>query len=103
MGEGLAIGFDGAGAATVVGTPMAHLLGATEHFELPNSRIGVNIPTEKLFHVNGTPREEFVPPVLLTPSDLGEPSGRSVGPESDRTIESRKIEGLSPTGPDLNL
>lgn len=88
MGEGLAIGFDGVGAATVVGTPMAHLLGATERFELPHSRIGVNIPTEKLFHVNGTAREEFVPPVLLTPSDLGEPGG---DPWIRKAIERLKV------------
>ena len=73
MGERLAIGFDAAGAATIVGTPMAHLLGATYHFELPQSHIGVNIPAEKLFHVDGTPREAFVPPMLVTPADLNEP------------------------------
>ena len=73
MGEGLAIGFDAAQAAAIVGTPMAQLLGATYHFELPQSHIGLNIPTEKLFHVNGTPREAFVPAVPVTLEDLAEP------------------------------
>jgi carboxyl-terminal processing protease len=68
MGEGLAIGFDATRAGVVVGTPMAALLGATYRFELPNSRIGVNLPAEQLFHVNGTPREKFVPPVAVDPS-----------------------------------
>jgi carboxyl-terminal processing protease len=63
MGEGLAIGLDGMGRATVVGTPMAGLLGAIEGFTLPHSGIGYQIPTERLYHVNGTPREQFVPPV----------------------------------------
>ena len=73
MAEGLAIGFDAMGAATIVGTPMARLLGATDHFELPQSHVGVNIPVERLFHVNGTPREAFVPQVRVTPADLLQP------------------------------
>ena len=75
MGEGLAIGFDAVEAATIVGTPMAQLLGATYHFELPQSHFGANIPAEKLFHVNGTPREAFVPKVRVTLEDLVEPGG----------------------------
>jgi carboxyl-terminal processing protease len=63
MGEGLAIGFDATGAGTVVGTPMARLVGATSRIELPHTGIGINVPTERLYHVNGTPREEFVPAV----------------------------------------
>lgn len=61
MGEGIAIGLDGMARATVVGTEMAGLLGATSQITLPHTRIGVSFPTEKLFHVNGTPREDFVP------------------------------------------
>jgi C-terminal processing protease CtpA/Prc len=68
MGEGLAIGFDATRAGVVVGTPMAGLLGATYRFELPHSRIGVNVPVEQLFHVDGTPRERFVPPIAVDPS-----------------------------------
>lgn len=65
MGEGTAIGLDGAGRATVVGTEMARLVGATSQTRLPHTGIGVTFPTEKLFHVRGTPREEFVPPVYV--------------------------------------
>jgi C-terminal processing protease CtpA/Prc len=65
MGEGIAIGMDGMRRATVVGTEMARLLGATSGIRLPNTGIGVNFPSEKLFHVNGTPREKFVPPVYI--------------------------------------
>ena len=61
MGEGLAIGFDGVGRGTVIGRPMAQLLGATYRIELPNSKIGVSVPAERLYHVNGTPREAFRP------------------------------------------
>jgi carboxyl-terminal processing protease len=74
MGEGLAIGFDAVNAATIVGTRMAQLLGATYQFELPHSHFGMNIPAEQLFHVNGTAREAFVPGVLVTIEDLIEAS-----------------------------
>ena len=65
MGEGLAIGFDATGRGTVIGTPMAGLRGATYHVTLPKTGIGVNVPAERLYHVNGTPREEFRPAVLV--------------------------------------
>jgi carboxyl-terminal processing protease len=62
MGEGIAIGFDGTGRGIVVGTPMARLEGAVFDAKLPVSGIGFNYPAERLFHVDGTPRERFVPP-----------------------------------------
>lgn len=65
MGEGIAIGMDGMKRATIVGTEMARLAGATSGIKLPNTGIGVAFPTEKLFHINGTPREKFVPPVYI--------------------------------------
>ncbi len=65
MGEGIAIGMDGMKRATIVGTEMARLAGATSAIKLPHTGIGVTFPTEKLFHVNGTPREKFVPPVYV--------------------------------------
>jgi len=63
MGEGMAIGFDAMKRARIVGTPMARLCGGTESFELPRTGIPVHLPTYRLYHVNGTPRETFVPPV----------------------------------------
>lgn len=60
MGEGLAIGFDAIGAC-VYGTQMAGLLGAIYDHRLPNSGTVVKLPTERLLHVNGTPREDFIP------------------------------------------
>ena len=77
MGEGIAIGLDGMGRATVVGTEMARLLGATSGITLPNTGVGVTFPTEKLFHVNGTPRENFVPTVRV---DLSVAASGSVDP-----------------------
>lgn len=61
MGEGMAIGFDAIGAKAVMGTPMADLLGGINQFQLPNSSITVELGFERLYHVNGTYREDFVP------------------------------------------
>jgi len=74
MGEGLAVGLDGMERATVVGSPMARLRGAVSERDLPNTGIAVRIPTERLMHIDGTPREAFVPPVVVTPG----PSGKDV-------------------------
>jgi carboxyl-terminal processing protease len=74
VGEGLAIGFDATGTGTVVGTPMAGLVGATFHIVLPRTGIGLNLPAERLYHVDGTAREAFQPKVLvdITRRELGE-------------------------------
>lgn len=61
MGEGLAIGLNATRGAPVLGEPMAHLLGALNEIVLPHSKIPVRVPAEKLSHINGTPREAFVP------------------------------------------
>lgn len=61
MGEGIAIGFDGMKRATIIGTKMAGLIGAISGFSLSETKIGFQIPTERLYHVNGTPRENFMP------------------------------------------
>ncbi len=60
MGEGLAIGFDAIGAR-VEGSPMAGLLGAIYDHKLEKSGQVIKFPTERLYAVDGTPREKFVP------------------------------------------
>ncbi len=69
MGEGIAIGLDGMKRATIVGTQMARLNGGIFNMQLPNTKIGVNYAGERLNHINGTPRENFVPPVLVNLMD----------------------------------
>ena len=73
MGEGLAVGFDAVAHATVVGTKMAGLLGGTGDFTLPHSGVPVHFPIERLYHVNGTPREEFKPAIWFEPTDPNGP------------------------------
>jgi len=60
MGEGLAIGLHAQGAH-VVGQPMAGLLGAIYDLRLPRTGLLVKIPVEKLYAVDGAPREQFRP------------------------------------------
>jgi len=84
MGEGIAIGLDAMRRATIVGTRMAGLNGAVFDLELPNTRIRLNYAAEKLFHLNGTPREEFAPPVAVKLP--GTSSGDAILEEGIRTL-----------------
>ena len=63
MGEGIAIGFDAMKRGDVIGTKMAGLIGAIYILKMPNTEIGYSIPVEKMYHVNGTPREDFIPTI----------------------------------------
>jgi carboxyl-terminal processing protease len=65
MGEGMAIGLDGMHRAIVVGAPMAGLAGSVDDFRLPCTGLGIALPTARLLHLDGTPRERWVPPVLV--------------------------------------
>jgi C-terminal processing protease CtpA/Prc len=87
MGEGMAIGLDGMKRATVVGTRMAGLNGAVFDLQLPNTGIKLNYAAEKLFHVDGTPREDFVPPVLVNLT------GKEAG-DSILEVGVRRLNGL---------
>jgi len=65
MGEGMAIGIDGMHRGLVIGTPMAHLAGAVTDLHLPNTGVDIAIPTMQINHVNGTPRQDWLPPMLI--------------------------------------
>ncbi|HET6768038.1 MAG TPA: S41 family peptidase [Chitinophagaceae bacterium] len=65
VGEGIAIGFDAVKRATIIGTPMAGLNGANYFFTMPGTGIGFSFPAEKLYHINGTPRENFRPTIQV--------------------------------------
>ena len=60
MGEGIAIAFDAIGAR-VEGDRMAGLKGAVYDLTLPSSGLVVKLPVERLYTVDGRPREAFVP------------------------------------------
>jgi len=69
MGEGIAIGFVGMNRATIVGTEMAGLIGAINKFTLTETKISFQIPTERLYHINGTAREDYKPEILTENSE----------------------------------
>ena len=65
MGEGIAIGFDGMKRAKIAGTKMAGLLGEIYSFEMPETKIRFSFPCVQLQHINGQPREDFIPPIII--------------------------------------
>lgn len=75
MGEGAAIGLRAAAGAKLVGTPMAGLRGAIEGFDVPCLGIGLRVPVERLYEINGTPRELAKPDVLVTEQELAAGEG----------------------------
>ncbi len=78
MGEGLAIGMEAIDKAEIVGTEMERLAGEMSSFSFNNQNYGYRISTAKLFHINGTPREKYIPPHYVKHSTLKE----------DETLES---------------
>lgn len=72
MGEGMAIGFDAIIDATIVGTEMERLAGEMEGFSFKHRDYGYQLSTAKLYHINGTPREKFVPEVYVQQTKLSE-------------------------------
>jgi C-terminal processing protease CtpA/Prc len=65
MGEGMAVGFDAMQRAVVVGTRMAHLAGAVSDDKLPKTGVDIAYATEQIYHVDGVPRQNWLPPVLV--------------------------------------
>ncbi|MEL7728150.1 PDZ domain-containing protein [Citromicrobium bathyomarinum] len=71
MGEGIVIGMDAATRATTIGSNMGDLLGGlwNEQVELSGAR--VDLGGEALFHVDGTPREDYVAAIPIEPASTG--------------------------------
>lgn len=65
MGEGMAIGLDAMQRARICGSRMAGLNGSVFDHTLPASSLVVRLPAERLSHLDGTPRETFLPPVRV--------------------------------------
>jgi carboxyl-terminal processing protease len=59
MGEGLVIGMDALGAHTIA-RDMGDLLGALHTFDLETCGGVLEVGAEALFHVNGTPRGDYI-------------------------------------------
>ena len=61
MGEGIAIGLNSVDRIEVIGTEMSRLAGGMKSIDFKNHNYGFQVSFEKIFDVNGNPREEFVP------------------------------------------
>jgi carboxyl-terminal processing protease len=48
---------------------MGDLLGGMSNFSFDDNKITLAIPTETLFHIDGTPREDFVADTALLSAD----------------------------------
>jgi carboxyl-terminal processing protease len=61
MGEGIAIGLNGMNKATIIGTEMSRLAGGMKSIDFEYHNYGFQVSFEKIFDINGNPREEFIP------------------------------------------
>ena len=74
MGEGLVIGLDAAADAHTIGSDMGDLLGALWNFDLEKAKARIDMAGEALFHVDGTPREDYIADHPLAAADTA-PNG----------------------------
>jgi len=68
MGEGIVIGMDAAAGATTIGSNMGDLLGGLWNQQLKLSDARLELGGEALFHVDGTPREDYVAAIPIEPA-----------------------------------
>ena len=61
MGEGVAIGLNSMNRAKIIGTEMERLAGGMTTVNFKNHNYGASVSFERIFDVEGNPREEFVP------------------------------------------
>lgn len=66
MGEGIAIGFEGMDRAEIVGSEMERLAGEMSSFLFKHQIFGYRLSIAKLYHIDGTPREKYIPPNYVT-------------------------------------
>lgn len=89
MGEGIVIGMDAATDAITIGSNMGDLLGGLWNWNLEESEGRVDLGGEALFHVDGTPREDYVADVVIEPADTDETGRDPAIAEVLRLMENR--------------
>jgi carboxyl-terminal processing protease len=78
---------------------MAQLRGATYTFTLPRTGVRVNLPAERLFHVDGTPREAFEPSVRVAETGAEPLSEGDLALRAGLSLVASPGEGSAPHGP----
>ena len=61
MGEGITIGLDAMSRAEIVGTEMKGQAGSNSYFNFDNQPFGYSLVLQRLYHIDGTPREKYIP------------------------------------------
>ena len=89
MGEGIVIGMDAATGATTIGSNMGDLLGGLWNEQLELSGARVDLGGEALFHVDGTPREDYVANVPVEPASTARDGTDPALAEALRLLEKR--------------
>ncbi|MEL6687207.1 MAG: hypothetical protein AAFP97_06275 [Pseudomonadota bacterium] len=72
MGEGIVIGLDAAADAHVIASDMGDLLGGLINLSYADNQIKIDLGREKLSHMDGTPREDFLADQPLMSADRDE-------------------------------
>lgn len=70
IGESLAVGLNEMDRAKIVGTKMGRYVGVSKNYLFKNQNYGLRIPTHKLFQVNGSSRENFIPEYYITQESI---------------------------------
>jgi carboxyl-terminal processing protease len=96
MGEGLVIGLDAAAGAYTIGSDMGDLLGALWNFDLPASGARIDMGVEKLFHPDGTPREDYVADLAMPHGDIGPDGSDPLLPLAIRYLERAARDRTAP-------
>jgi C-terminal processing protease CtpA/Prc len=91
-GEALAVGLESAAKATLMGTAMAGLRGESRAVALRHTGITVRFPVERSYRVDGKPREDVQPALLV---DLEHPSGGPGDPILYQALKHFEVRGTA--------
>ncbi|MGB7418593.1 MAG: PDZ domain-containing protein [Erythrobacter sp.] len=89
MGEGIVIGMDAASEAVTIGSDMGDLLGGLWNWTLTKSHVHMAFGGEALFHVDGTPREDFTADMPMMPASTAADGTDPALSEAIRIIEGK--------------
>jgi carboxyl-terminal processing protease len=75
---------------------MGDLLGALRNFDLPASGARIDMGVEKLFHPDGTPREDYVADLAMPHGDIGPDGSDPLLPLAIRYLERAARDRTAP-------
>lgn len=92
IAEGIVIGFDALNRpqTKVIGTELARLNGAVYSFEMPETHIHFTFPAERLYHINGLSREQYLPSLYIDWKKIEQKPGNDIFVEKALQFLNRK-------------